>query len=295
MADEPFVYYDLIRGLRNRNISLIFEDWRREGERVIVLSPHDDDALLGAGYILLAAMSEGCEPYILIFCDGGAGYSNINDKERIVSIRKTESVNAYRKLGIKEEAILRFNYPDLSLRSHIGRLLPGGIEGTTPKTIKMLRMIRPTRLLIPNEYRENTDHEALSYTGTYDGPQVGDVLMVDLAEPFRIKGFLKYSVWGDFSPEDAFLTGRDPALRGDVAIKAEPEVEEKVIQALKEFKSQEKIINQLVRKRSERIINGDYIEVYLRYNPRPSISYDGYKKRLLEIDESYIFKSNCKG
>jgi len=285
MTDEPFAYYDFAGGLKSKNIELIFEDWRRNDERVLVLSPHDDDALLGAGYLLLAAKSEGGEPYILIFCDGRGGYSSIDEKERIVSIRRTESTNAYKKLGIEEDNVLRLGYPDFSLKPNIGWILPGGIEGTTIQTIKILRRIGPTRLLMPNDYREHMDHEALSYIGSYDGPQVGDPVIVDLGEPSKIEGFLKYSVWGDFCPEDAVLTGRDPSLRGNVAIKAQPKVEEKIIQALNEFKSQEKIIEQLVRKRSERIVNGGYVEVYLKFNPRPSISYDGYRKRILEIDE----------
>ena len=284
MADSSFVYYDLDKGIRSTDISLIFDDWSGEDERIAVLSPHDDDALLGAGYLLLAAMSEGCEPYVLIFCDGRGGYSSIDEKDKIVSIRRGESANAYERLGIKRENIIRFDYPDFSLKPNIGWILPDGREGTTVRTIKTLREIKPTRLLIPNEYREHMDHEALSYIGSYDGPQVGDAILVDVARPSKIKGFLKYSVWGDFSPEDALMSGRDPALRGNVAIKAEREVEEKIIQALKEFRSQEKIIDQLVKKRSERIVNGGYIEVYLKFNPRPSIEYKEYKKKILEID-----------
>ena len=286
MTDSSFVYYDLDKGIRSTDISLIFDDWSGEDERIAVLSPHDDDALLGAGYLLLAAMSEGCEPYVLIFCDGRGGYSSIDEKDKIVSIRRAESTNAYERLGIKRENIIRFDYPDFSLKPNIGWILPDGREGTTVRTIKTLREIKPTRLLIPNEYREHMDHEALSYIGSYDGPQVGDAILVDVARPFRIKGFLKYSVWGDFSPEDALMSGRDPALRGNVAVKAERKIEEKIIQALKEFKSQEKIIDQLVKKRSERIVNGRYIEVYLKFNPRPSIKYDEYKKKILEIKKN---------
>ena len=284
VTNKSFIYYDLNKQIKSTDISLIFEGWSGEDERITVLSPHDDDALLGAGYLLLAAISEGCEPYVLIFCDGRGGYSNIEEKDRIVSIRREESTNAYEKIGIKKENIMRFDYPDFSLKPNIGWVLPEGKEGTTIRTIKTLREIKPTRLLIPNEYRENMDHEALSYIGTYDGPQVGDPILADVGRPSRIKGFLKYSVWGDFSPEDALLAGRDPALRGNVAIKAGREVEEKIIQALKEFKSQERIIDQLIKKRSERIVNGSYIEVYLKFNPRPSIEYDGYKKKILEID-----------
>lgn len=285
MMREPFVYYDLIKGLKSRNIDFVFEDWRMGNERIVVLSPHDDDALLGAGYLLLAAMREKCEHYILISCDGSGGYSSIDEKERIVSIRRAESTNAYGKLGIKEENILRLGYPDFSLKPHIGWKLPTGLEGTTAKIIKIMRKIRPTRLLIPNDYREHMDHEALSYIGSYDGPQAGDSIMVDLGEPFKVKSFTKYSVWGDFSPEEALLTGREPALRGNIVIKAEPEVEKKIIQALKEFRSQERIIDQLIKKRMERTVNRAYIEVYLKFNPRPSISYEGYKKRISEIDE----------
>jgi len=285
MHRDLFIYYDLDKELKSEDINLIFEDWRGEDERIVVLSPHDDDALLGAGYLLLAALSEGCEPYIFIFCDGRGGYSKVEDKDRIVSVRRVESRNAYKKLGIKEDNIIRFDYPDFSLKAYIGWQLPGGIEGTTVETIKALRQVKPTRLIIPNEYREHMDHEALSYIGSYDGPQVGDPVIVDVSKPFKIKSFLKYSVWGDFSPEDALLSGRDPVLRGNVAIKVKPKVENVVIEALKEFRSQEEIIDQLVKKRSERMLNEGYIEVYLKFNPRPSISYDGYKKRILEIDK----------
>ena len=287
MVGSAFTYYDFDRGIRSTDFSLIFEDWRGEDERIAVLSPHDDDALLGAGYLLLAALSEGCEPYILIFCDGRGGYSSIEEKDKIVSIRRVESTNAYEKIGIRKENIIRFDYPDFSLKPNIGWILPTGREGTTVRTIKTLREIKPTRLLIPNEYREHMDHEALSYIGSYDGPQVGDAILVDVAKPFGIRGFLKYSVWGDFSPEDALVSGRNPNLRGNIAIKAERKVEERIIQALKEFKSQEKIINQLVKKRSERIVNEGYIEVYLKFNPRPSIKYDEYKKKILEIDQKH--------
>lgn len=96
MAVGEFVYYVLTRELRSEDIGLILEDWRHEDERLGVLSPHDDEALLGAGYLLLATMSEGCEPYILIFCDGSGGYSSVDEKDEIVSIRRAESTNAYR-------------------------------------------------------------------------------------------------------------------------------------------------------------------------------------------------------
>ena len=52
---EGFRFYDLRAGRGSRDIDLLFPGWSPGDERVLVLSPHDDDALLGAGYALAAA------------------------------------------------------------------------------------------------------------------------------------------------------------------------------------------------------------------------------------------------
>ncbi|MEM2702902.1 MAG: PIG-L family deacetylase [Candidatus Bathyarchaeia archaeon] len=283
MSDE-FTYYDLVKGVKSNDISLIFDGWCGIDERIAILSPHDDDALLGAGYLILGVMKAGGELYIIIYCNGCGGYSSVELKDKIVSIRRSESLNAYLRLGVKEGNIVYFNYPDFSLKPYIGFLLPNGSEGTTSETIRLLRRIKPTRLIVPNEYREHMDHDALSYIGSYDGPQIGDPVLVDLGSPFTVKSYLKYCVWGDFSPEDALLTGRSLSLRGNIVVKVKSEVEEEVIKALGEFKSQREIIKSIVEKRRDRLLNGYYIEVYQKFNPRPGVNYKPYKEKIAEID-----------
>lgn len=279
-----FTYYDLLRGVKSNDIGLIFDGWHEGDERVVILSPHDDDALLGAGYLILAVMRAGGEPYVIVYCDGRGGYSSLDLKDSIVSVRRRESLNAYRSLGVKDENMLHLNYPDFSLRSYIGWVLPNSVEGTTAETIRLLRQIKPTRLLVPNEYREHMDHEALSYVGSYDGPQVGDPVLVDLGSQFTVKSYLKYCVWGDFSPEDALLTNRFLSLRGNIIVKVKREIEEGIVKALGEFKSQREVIKSIMEKRRERLLNGYYIEVYQKFNPRPEINYQPYKEKIVEID-----------
>jgi len=46
-------YVDFLSLKRSRNIGLFFPDWKK-GEKVAFLSPHDDDVILGAGYLLMA-------------------------------------------------------------------------------------------------------------------------------------------------------------------------------------------------------------------------------------------------
>jgi len=285
ISTENFTFYDLNRKVKSKDPNLIFEGWQPENERIAILSPHDDDALLGAGYLLLYTLAAGAQAHIVIFCNGCGGYSKPEQKGKIVEIRKTESLNAYKKLGLKEKNINRFDYPDFSLRGFIGLFLPKNGKGTTFKTIYTLRKIRPTRMIIPNEYREHLDHEAASCIGAYDGPQVGDPILVDIGEPFRIKTYIKYSIWGDFSPEDSLVNNRPASLRSNIAIVTDEEVERKIQASVMEFKSQQEIIRGLIKEREKRRVNGGYIELYLNFDPRPRLAYEPYKKAVEEIDK----------
>ena len=56
-------------------LSALFPGWDGKNERLVVYSPHDDDAILGAGYAMRAAIEDGAEVYIVIVCSGNAGYS----------------------------------------------------------------------------------------------------------------------------------------------------------------------------------------------------------------------------
>jgi hypothetical protein len=129
------------------------------------------------------------------------------------------------------------------------------------------------------------DHKAVSWIGSFIGPQVGDNILVDLGEPSRIKSYLMYSVWADFPPEDALIKGRPANLRGNLAIIVSPDVEETIRRALEEFKSQKKIIEELIRHREERFINCGYLEVYLKYDPRPRMSILPYIEAIHSIDK----------
>ena len=285
ISASNFSFYDLNRKVKSRDPNLIFEGWQPENERIAILSPHDDDALLGAGYLLLYTLSAGAQAHIVIFCNGCGGYSRPDQKDEIVEIRKAESLNAYQKLGLNEANIARFDYPDFSLRGFIGLFLPKNEEGTTLRTLYALRKIKPTRMIIPNEYREHLDHEAASCIGAYDGPQVGDPVLVDIGEPFRIRSYLKYSIWGDFSPEDSLVNNRPVNLRGNIAIVADEEVEKRIQASVMEFKSQKEIIRGLVKEREERKVKGRYLELYLKFDPRPRLAYEPYKKIIEKIDK----------
>jgi len=273
---QGFVYYDLRARVRSHDISLLFPDWQRE-ERVMVFSPHDDDAVLGAGYAILAASSNGAEVYVCVFCDGWAGYSDPDGARTIVARRRRETIAAYESLGIPKDHIVRLEYPDLSLSSWLGWRLPGGAEGAAAKLLPKMRELRPTRLLIPNGYREHVDHEAAFRMGVHHGPQVGGAILAEYGSSERIRSYLQYSVGGDFSPEDALACEASACLRANRAIAAPVEVEKLILGAIGEFGSQSQVIARNLEAREVNRVRGNRaLEVYLTVDPRPPLRYAPY-------------------
>jgi hypothetical protein len=284
MPDDCFAYYDLQRLEASHDLDLLFPGWQPGDERLVVLSPHDDDGLLGAGYAIQAAWANGGEVTLLILCDGSAGYSTPEEKETIVATRQIETLAAYGALGLDRERVLRCDYPDFSLAGYLGWHLPDGSPGTMQRILPELRRTGVTRLLLPNGYREHIDHEATERIGRYDGPQVGDPILADLGLAPPVRSVLQYAVWGDFSPEDALVHGRAQALRANRALLAPAEAEARVVEGLRAFRSQARIIEGLVAARASRRHGDRWMEAYLALDPRPALDYGPYHAAVAKID-----------
>ncbi len=250
-------------------------------------SPHDDDGILGAGYLMRACIEASVPIHLYIFCDGRAGYSNPEEKDGIIERRKAETKDAYREIGLDSDAITRFDFPDFSLMSRIGWELPGGDEGTFARTIPALRKWGATRLVIPNHYREHIDHEATGKVGCYDAPQVGDPIVAEWGSSLGIKTVLQYAVWGDFSPEEALLNGAGP-IRANRTVRADASVETVMEAGLRRYESQASIIENLVQRRKQRLRAGAAIELYLDIDPRPALNYAPYWDIVERIDKDNL-------
>ena len=266
-------------------LEVLFPGWDGPNERLCVYSPHDDDALLGAGYAICAALESGAEVHLFIVCNGDCGYSTPQEKDTIVARRHAETLNCYRVLGIPEENIVFLNYPDFSAMSYVGRKITPEYEGHFRTTITELRSRRITRILAPNHYHEHEDHCAAYRMAAYDAPQAGDAHSVDWAVPYPVKSVAQYSVWAELSPEDALVKGRDERLRANTVLLAPPEAEDRICEGIVEYASQKAIIADLVQQRRARLLpDGRRIELYLRFDPRPTLSYEAYKELIGELN-----------
>jgi len=95
-------------------------------DRILVLAPHPDDEVLGAGGLLLEAKEKGAETLIVIATNGD-GYSwaarfsryklLISSKDFVAlgEKRMQESKAGIKKLGLSEEQLIFLGYPDRGL------------------------------------------------------------------------------------------------------------------------------------------------------------------------------------
>jgi LmbE family N-acetylglucosaminyl deacetylase len=269
-------FIDFTAPRRDRRLSLFFPGWEK-GEGVAFYSPHDDDALIGAGYLILAAARAGATPSIFVFCRGDAGYSTPRQKKDIVARRKNEAVLAYGLLGVAAADIHFFDVPDFSLLTKLDRRHPWG-KGVFDKVISLLRRKRIDRVVFSNGHLEHWDHTAVFYAGIYTSPQAQDPILADLGKPHRIQTYLAYSVWGDFEPSPG-----EGAIRADLGILAAAEDENRMIEAIKKFSSQSRIIKDIVALRKERRTKAGYLELYKSYTLRQPIDYSPYFEILRKL------------
>lgn len=248
-----------------------------KNEVLAVMSPHDDDAILGAGYAMLAAQQAEADVYVVIFCRGDAGYSTVEEKDTIEQVRERETYDCYARLGIPADHILRMNFPDFSAIGNWGWQKADGTPGDMPRILRFLRDNKVTRVMIPNHYHEHMDHIATYWMTSFDVPQAGDAALVDCGTPHAVRSTLQYSVWADFDPEDALVQGRPSSMRANRILVADQEAEDRIDDAITAYASQEKIIENLVASRKERqTASGSFVEPYIAFDCRPKINLQPY-------------------
>lgn len=271
-----FKYYNVNKRSVSDDINEIFPGFGKD-EVLAIMSPHDDDAIIGTGYAMLAAQKAGAEVYVVIFCRGDAGYSTVEEKETIEEVRERETVECYKRMGIPADHILRLNFPDFSAFCNIGWEKADGTPGDMPRILEFFRTKKVTRVMVPNHHREHIDHTAAHIMSSFDVPQAGDAALVDHGAPHAVRSVLEYSVWADLDPTDSLVEGREKGLRANRILSVSADVEEKISHAVSAYVSQEEIIKGLINSRLERRTKDNrYVEVYLTLDCRPKINLKPY-------------------
>lgn len=82
-------------------------------KKILIISPHPDDEVLGCGGTIKKLASKGCIIFILIVT---RGKKDLYSEDKIKNVRE-EAIKAHKLLSVKETRFLDFPAPDLDLIS----------------------------------------------------------------------------------------------------------------------------------------------------------------------------------
>ena len=145
----------------------VFANWQGANERWLFLSAHDDDIVCGAGLLLAAALAEGIESHAVITSDGRMGYCSDEQRLTIANVRRKETEDSFRIMGLPLDRLHFLGFPDGNLGSYVGRReakegdagAVAGYTGLENSYVRALRQIRPTRVIMPTSADLHPDHK----------------------------------------------------------------------------------------------------------------------------------------
>jgi LmbE family N-acetylglucosaminyl deacetylase len=168
LMQEKFEFVRLVGDERRIGSKLadVSRHWQGGKENFLIISPHDDDAALGAGLLIQLAKRENAVVHILIVTDGSMGYCSIKEKNSIAEIRKSEALDCYRTLGVPKKNIFWAGFADCRLNDYRGRRpaephslgIIHGFTGLQNTFTFYLRKIRPTQCFLPTCNDLHPDH-----------------------------------------------------------------------------------------------------------------------------------------
>jgi LmbE family N-acetylglucosaminyl deacetylase len=222
----------------------------------MVISPHDDDAVLGAGLLIQLAKRENVPVHIMIVTDGSMGYCNIKTRDMIAEIRRSEAFKCYQSLQMPKANIVWLGFPDCQISNFRGRrpasgqgsgvrnqkpdprsLIPDpsglsikGFVGLQNTFTYYLRKIRPTQCFLPEGADLHPDHRIIYEEFLISLFHSAGNIWPELGRPLNKVPYINtYAVYCDFT--------EPPTLRMRTPIS----YLEKKLKAIAAFRSQKQI------------------------------------------------------
>jgi LmbE family N-acetylglucosaminyl deacetylase len=187
----------------------------------LVVSPHDDDIVLGLGLTAALAQKQKIPVHVAVATDGALGYVELKDRAGLVETRRRELVLSMRELGLPEEQVHRCELPDGSLIAHQGCRGPGEPRTLAQHLVYLLRKIRPSTLFVCTPRDVHPDHRAAASETAMAAVWASSRIWLELGEPIAPPACFEYAVYCAFegAPEievrvsDAELEQKLRALR----------------------------------------------------------------------------------
>lgn len=207
---EEFEFVRLVGDERRVGSKLaeVSRHWQGGQEHFLMISPHDDDAVLGAGLLIQLAKREKVPVHIMIVTDGSMGYCSDDEKNRIAEIRRQESLECYHSLGVPQQNIVWLGFPDCQLASYRGRspakpddpAAISGFSGLQNAFTSHLRKIRPTQCFLPTWNDLHPDHRIVYEEFLISLFHAAGNIWPEIGQPLSMVPYVNtYAVYCDFA------------------------------------------------------------------------------------------------
>ncbi len=207
---EEFEFVRLVGNERRigSQLASVSRHWQGDEERFLMISPHDDDAVLGAGLLIQVAKRENVPVHILIVTDGSMGYCSLEEKETIADIRRNESYRCYQSLGVPRQNIVWLGFADCRINEFRGRtpaepggpLTIAGFTGLQNAFTHHLRQIRPTQCFLPTANDLHPDHRIIHEEFLISLFHAAGNIWPELGEPLESVPYVHtFAVYCDFA------------------------------------------------------------------------------------------------
>ena len=141
-----------------------------DGGRLLIIAPHPDDEVIGAGGLIQRAAARGGDVRVVFVT---AGENNpwpqrvmqrkwlIKDEDRIAwgAMRRAEAMDSLAALGAPEHAPIFLNFPD----TQVARMARQGDHRLTEMLRTIIREFRPSLLVSTSAQDFHADHRAVAW------------------------------------------------------------------------------------------------------------------------------------
>ena len=187
------------------NIQKAFRNWQKK-ETWLIVVPHDDDAVIGMGLTILAALHEKVDIHVRITADGKMGYCSPKEKTTIAKVRAKETINSFRMLGVNTKQVKWLNFKDSQLNSQTGRYFATkkspsslkGADGLQNAYTAALREVRPTRLFVPTIADLHPDHKLTNSELMISIFHASGTIWPELGAPTPVPEVVEFAVYCDY-------------------------------------------------------------------------------------------------
>jgi LmbE family N-acetylglucosaminyl deacetylase len=177
----------------------------------LLVSPHDDDFLIGFGLGAALAVQEGIEVHAAVLTDGALGYVTLEERAGLVETRRAELKAGASLVGVEEARLHRFELPDGGLINRQG--CHGDAPTSAQRLVGLLRTVRPRAVFVCTPTDTHPDHRAAASETAIALVWASSRIWLELGEPIEAPALYYYAVYQPFDGAPEYeVRGTDEQL-----------------------------------------------------------------------------------